>query len=79
LLRGRGPVWLLVHALAAVGRAIPTADGIAVIIRNDGIAPLLCEEFTVFRAEIATDAGRCEHQQMIVETTGSARENVRVR
>ena len=69
----------LVHALAAMRRAIQTADGIAVIIRNDGIAPLLCEEFTVFRAEIATDAGRCEHQQMIVETTGSARENVRVR
>ncbi len=69
----------LVHALAAVRRAIQTADGIAVTIRNDVIAPLLRQEFTLFRVGIATDAGRCEHQQMIVETTCSARENVRVR
>jgi len=59
-------------------RAIQTADGIAVIIRNDGIAPLLCQEFTVFRPENRVDAGRCQHQQRIVETTGNARENVRV-
>ena len=52
----------LVHALAAMRRAIQTADGIAVIIRNDGIAPLLCEEFTLFRVGIATDAGSWEHQ-----------------
>jgi hypothetical protein len=36
---------------------IQTADGIAITIGNDVIAPLLCEEFTLFRAEIATDAG----------------------
>ena len=69
----------MVHALAAVGRAIQTADGIAVTIRNDVTAPLLCQEFTLFRVGIAADAGSWEHQQMIVETTGSARENVRVR
>jgi len=47
----------LVHALAAVGRAIQTADGIAVTIRNDVTAPLLRQEFTLFRVGIATDAG----------------------
>ena len=36
---------------------IQTADGIAITIGNDVIAPLLWEEFTLFRAEIATDAG----------------------
>ena len=47
----------LVHALAALRRAIQTADGIAVTIRNDVIAPLFCKEFTLFRAEIGTGAG----------------------
>jgi hypothetical protein len=37
---------------------IQTADGIAMTIGNDLIAPLRCEESTLFRAEIATDAGR---------------------
>ena len=40
---------------------------------------LFCEEFTLSRAEIATDAELWEHQQMIVETTCCARENVRKR
>ena len=40
---------------------------------------LFCEEFFLPRAEIATDAELWEHQQMIVETTCGARENVRVR
>ena len=40
---------------------------------------LFCEEFSLSRAEIATDAELWEHQQMIVETTCGARENVRVR
>ncbi len=68
----------LVHALAAVRRAIQTADGIAVTIRNDVIAPLLRQEFTLFRIGIATDAGSWEHQQMI-ETTCCTRDNVRMR
>jgi hypothetical protein len=38
-----------------------------------GLQCLLCEEFTLFRAE------SWKHQQMIVETTCSARENVRMR
>jgi hypothetical protein len=33
------------------------ADGIAITIGNDVIAPLRGEEFTLFRAEIATGAG----------------------
>jgi hypothetical protein len=37
---------------------IQSADGIAVTIGNDLIARLLCEEFTLSRAEIAVDAGR---------------------
>jgi hypothetical protein len=40
---------------------------------------LLCDEFTLFDAEIASGAGRLEYQQMIVETTCCARENARVR
>ena len=52
----------LVHALAAMRRAIQTADGIAVTIRNDVTAPLLRQEFTLFRVGIATDAGSWEHQ-----------------
>jgi hypothetical protein len=36
---------------------IQTADGIAITIGNDVVAPLLREEFTLFRAEIATGAG----------------------
>ena len=36
---------------------IQTADGIAITIGNDVVAPLRCEEFTLSRAEIATDAG----------------------
>ena len=36
---------------------IQTADGIAITIGNDVIAPLRREELTLFRAEIATDTG----------------------
>jgi hypothetical protein len=36
---------------------IQAADGIAITIGNDVIAPLRGEEFTLFGAEIATDAG----------------------
>ena len=36
---------------------IQAADGIAVTIGNDVIAPLRDEELTLFRAEIAADAG----------------------
>ncbi len=36
---------------------IQTADGTAIMIGNGVIAPLLCQEFTLFRAAIATDAG----------------------
>jgi len=32
-------------------------DGIAITIGHDVIAPLRCQEFTRFRAEIATGAG----------------------
>jgi hypothetical protein len=37
---------------------VQIADGIAVAIGHNGIAPLLREEFTLSRAEIATEAGR---------------------
>jgi hypothetical protein len=47
----------LVHALAAVRRAIQTADGIARTIGNDVIAGLLFEEFTLFRAAGAGKMG----------------------
>jgi hypothetical protein len=57
---------------------IPTAGGIAMTIGNDVIAPLRREEFTLSRAGIATGAG-VKHQQMIVETTCCARENMRMR
>ena len=43
-----------------------------------GCSILLCEEFTLFHAEILTSEAR-EHQQMIVETTCCVRENVRKR
>ena len=36
---------------------IQIADSIAITIGNDVIAPLRGEEFTLFRAEIAADAG----------------------
>ena len=36
---------------------IQAADGIAITIGNDVIAPLRHEELTLFRAEIAADAG----------------------
>jgi hypothetical protein len=35
------------------GDPIQTADGVAILIGNDVVAPLACEEFTRFRAEIA--------------------------
>jgi hypothetical protein len=50
--------------------AIQTADGIANMIGNDVIAPLLCEEFTLFRTAIATDAGR------VATPTNDHRDNV---
>jgi hypothetical protein len=36
---------------------IQAADGLAMTIANDVIAPLRCEEITLFRAEIAAGAG----------------------
>jgi hypothetical protein len=44
-----------------------------------GLQCLLCEEFTLFRAESPAALEAWKHQQMIVETTCSARENVRMR
>jgi hypothetical protein len=35
---------------------IQAADGIAILIGNDVIAPRPCEQFVRFRADIATDA-----------------------
>jgi hypothetical protein len=40
---------------------------------------LLCEEFTLFRAESPPALEAWEHQQMIVETTCCARANLRMR
>ena len=40
---------------------------------------LLCEEFALSRAELALTREARKHQQMIVETTCCARENVRMR
>jgi hypothetical protein len=40
---------------------------------------LFCEEFTLSRAEIATDAGSVETPTNDVETTCCARGNVRMR
>jgi hypothetical protein len=40
---------------------------------------LLCEEFTLFRGEIATDAEGWNTNKMIVETTCCALGNVRMR
>jgi hypothetical protein len=57
---------------------IPTADGVAMTIGNDVIAPPRREEFTPSRAGIAP-ARAWKHQQMIVETTCCARENLRMR
>ena len=64
--------WLQRHTIQAAGR-------IAVTIGNDVIAPLLCEEFTRFRGELATTARQVEHQQMIIEPTYCAGDNVRMR
>ena len=57
---------------------IQAAGRIAVTIGNDVIAPLLCEEFTLFRGELATTALQVEHQ-MIIEPTYCASDNVRMR
>ena len=51
------------------GDPIQTADGIAIAMGNDVVAPLHCEEFTRFRAEIALDAETLATPKMIVETT----------
>jgi len=61
------------------GDPIQTADGIAIAGGNDVVAPLACEEFTRFRAEIARDAETVKTPKMIVETTCCAREPVRTR
>jgi hypothetical protein len=42
------------------GDPIQTADGIAIAGGNGIVAPLTCEKFTRFRAEIATDAETVE-------------------
>jgi hypothetical protein len=44
-----------------------------------GLQCLLCEEFALSRAELALTREARKHQQMIVETTCCARENVRMR
>ena len=74
--RDRYAVWFM-RGLQA--DTIQAAGRIAVTIGNGVIAPLLCEEFTLFHAEVATTSMRVEHQQMIVEPTCCARENVRKR
>lgn len=51
------------------GDPIRTADGIAITGGNDVVAPLRCDEFTRFRAEIATYAETVTTPKMIVETT----------
>ena len=56
-----------------------TADGIAIAGGNDVVAPLACEEFPRFRAEIVPDAETVGTPKMIVETTRCAREPVRRR
>jgi hypothetical protein len=43
------------------------------------IPPLLCEEFTLFRGELATTALQVEHQQMIIEPTYCTGDNARMR
>ena len=55
---------------------IQAAGRIAITIGNDVIAPLLCEEFTLLRGELATTA--LQHQQMIVGPTHCAGDNVRM-
>jgi hypothetical protein len=57
---------------------IQTVDGIAILIGSD-VAPLACEEFTRFRAEIVPGAETAGTLKMIVETTRCARESVRRR
>jgi hypothetical protein len=57
----------------------PGRRSYAVTIGNDVIAPPLCEEFTLFRGELATTALQVEHQQMIIEPTSCAGDNVRMR
>jgi hypothetical protein len=57
--------------------AIPIADGIAITIGNDVIAPLRREAHPVSRRN--RHGAGVKHQQMIVETTCCARENMRMR
>ncbi|WP_029584799.1 hypothetical protein [Bradyrhizobium sp. URHD0069] len=56
---------------------ILAADGIAITIGNDVIAPLLCEKFTLLRAEIVIDAGRVgtptnDRRDNVLRTRGRA-------
>jgi hypothetical protein len=76
------------QALHKTGKT-PLGDGNTTAAREDAdmavwfmrrLQCLLCEESTLFHAEIATDAGSLrEHQQTTVETTCCARENARMR
>jgi hypothetical protein len=77
-LRGRDCYDGRVHALCCSADMIQAAGRIAVTIGNDVIAPLLCEEFPLFRGELATTALQVEHQ-MIIEPTYCAGDNVRMR
>ncbi|WP_439358022.1 hypothetical protein [Bradyrhizobium sp. DASA03007] len=43
------------------------------------VAPLLCEEFTMFRGELATTALQVEHLQKIIEPTYCAGDGVGMR
>jgi len=64
--------WLQRNTIQAVG-------GIAVTTGNDVIAPLLREEPTLVRGELATPALQVEHHQMIIEPTYCACCRVRMR
>jgi hypothetical protein len=61
------------------GDPIQTADGIAIAGGNDVVAPLACDEFNRFRAEIVPGAETVGTPKMIVETTRCAREPGRMR
>ena len=63
----------LVHALAAVRRAIQTADGIAIRIGNDVSRHCSAKNLPRFAPKSPPTLEKWEHQKMIVETTCCAR------
>jgi hypothetical protein len=56
---------------------IQAAGLIAATIGTDVVAPLRCEDFNLFRGELATTAPQVEYQPMIIEPTHCARDNAR--